>query len=162
MKPIEYLGTIFFDLMRIQPRETFVSSSLYLASSIIKLDMKIKERENNWKEVEENKKWLKKLEHIQKNTNDELLVPLAKIEAIVASKEKDQWGKEYDGKNVKGERVKVQDQYIDYLDLYLFLKEAYGDIVNAVVDVVQDYSSDFRYMGNNNEGGWLSDPPQMP
>lgn len=154
MKPVEYLGTIFFDLMRLQPRETFVSSSLYLAKSIIKFDKKNKIDENQ--PYMDNDKQIKRLEYIQAFTNEYVKLPLAKVETICSSMEKHQWGREYDGKNLDNSTIEDKDgSPVTILDLYLHLKEAYGEVVDAVVNIVQDYSSDFRMTGGGMGMDWL-------
>jgi len=157
MKPIEYLGNRFFDLMIVQPRETFYSTSLFLARAIVTLDMKGKSEE----ESVINRKHLKKLDYIVKNTHEDLMKPLAVVEAIVASKERSEWGKEYGGKNNRNEEVELKDGTKLYImDLYRLMKESYGDCIMAVVDVVTEYSSDYRYAQPASDGvAWMGNDP---
>ena len=156
MKPIEYLGTIFFDLMRIQPRETFYSTSLFLAKSIIELDKKDKERKQE--DTSTNDAHLRKLKYIKESTHEDLKMPLAIAEAIVASTERDKWGKEFEGKNNLDKRITIKGgKSIRVLDIYRLLKEAYSPMIDAVVDVIKDYSMEYRMSPSENDNvpTWL-------
>ena len=157
MKPIEYLGNRFFDLMIVQPRETFYSTSLFLAKAIVTLDMKGKLDS----EAVDNKKWLEKLDNIAKYTHPDLKKPLAEIEAIVASRERSEWGKEYSGKTKDGYEVEMEDgTKLNILGLYRLMKESYGECIMAVVDIVTEYSSDFRNSYSNGDTpAWADGDP---
>jgi len=152
MKPVEFLGTAFFDLMRIQPRDTFYSTSLWLAKAILTFDMKDKEKKGM--NVSANKEWLKKLEFIKHKTHEDINRPLADIEAIVASKDRTVWGREFEGKDLDDEDIEIKDERVTILDLYRHLKEAYEVVILSVVDIVQEYSSEYR-MGDTEGGGFM-------
>ena len=143
--------------MIVQPRETFYSTSLFLARAIVTLDMKGKSEEESFV----NRKHLKKLDYIVKNTHEDLKKPLAVVEAIVASKERSEWGKEYGGRNNDHEEVELADgTKLNIMDLYRLMKESYGDCIMAVVDVVTEYSSDYRYAQANSDGvAWMGNEP---
>lgn len=148
MKPIEYLGTIYFDLMRIQPRETYFSTALSLAKAIIRLDMKDAPEDSD--DYKRNKKHLDALDNIKNKTNDILNVPIAKVEAIVSSYDRMDWGRDYEGLDNTGNRVQdEQGDPVKIIDLYQMLKEALEPITMAVVDVVKDYSADWKMGGGS-------------
>lgn len=139
MRPIEYLAHIFFDLMRIQPEGSFYSTSISLAFSMVRLDSKGR------KDMTPHKKYLETLTKIQKETHDKLKMPLAKVEAIVDSIERQKWNKEYDGKDNSGHRIYMKyGSELRVLDMYQYLKEAYTPIVEIVVDIIQPYSMEYR------------------
>jgi len=144
MKPIEYLVIRFFDLMLIQPKETFYSTSLSLATTINNLDMKNKMKKGE--DITNNKKNSKDLSNITRNTHSNLKLPLAKAEAIVASKERPDWNSEYEGRDNEDARIsKTDGRSVKILDMYMMLKEAYTPIVNVVVDVIKDYTLEYRF-----------------
>jgi len=153
MKPVEFLGTAFFDLMRIQPRDTFYSTSLWLAKAILTFDMKDKKKLGVMA-YKDNEIWLKKLEDIKHKTHPDIDRPLADIEAIVASKDRSMWGQEFEGKDNTDEDLEIDGDAVTILDLYRYLKESYEVMMLAVADVVQDYSSEYR-MSDEVQGGFM-------
>jgi len=154
MKPIDFLGTRFFELMLVQPRETFYTTVLVLAKSIVTLDMKDKKKKNQ--DFSMNVTHLKTLDYIMKNTHEDILKPLATVEAIVASVDRTRWGLEYEGMNNRGEHIDINDERAKVLDLYQRLKEALDPMVECVVDIVQEYSSDYRFnQGGSGSPSWL-------
>ena len=143
MKPIEFLGTIFFNLVQIQPRQNYYTTTTILAKSIVQLDMKDKQA-NPGDDVSSNKKHLAQLEEVQRSTHPDLNMPLAIAEAIVASVPTERWKKEYDGKDNDDAQIKVNDKTVTVLDIYRYLKESNEVSINAVVDVVTGYSTEYR------------------
>ena len=150
MRPIEFLGISFFELMKIQPRGTFYSTSLSLAIAMVKLDM-IDRQSKNEKDIDRHKKYLKELERISETTHKDLDMPLATAETIVSSIEPTKWNTEYGGKDNRGERIALPDgQSIKIIDLFQRLKESYTPIMLIVVEIIQPYSMEYR-MSNAND-----------
>lgn len=148
MKPVEYLGTIFFDLMRIQPRETFYSTSLSLARAIVNLDKRNKADNNEDYSI--NDKYLKTLDEISKKTHKDLNLRLAKAEAIVASKDRSQWNITYEGKDNFDTKVKMPNgKSVTVMTIYMLLKESYTPVVDIVVDILKPYTMEFRETSND-------------
>ena len=145
MKPIEFLGTIFFNLVQIQPRQNYYTTTTIVAKSIVQLDIKQK---TEGEDTSSNKRHLKLIEDVQKNTHEELNMPLAVAEAIVASVPTENWRKEYDGKDNSDSQIKVNDRTVTVLDIYRYLKESNEIPINAVVDIVTGYSSEYRLTEN--------------
>jgi len=139
MKNIEYLGTRFFDLVMMQSREHNFSSATLIAKAIVMFDMK------NSASKELHRKYLKKIDFILENTSKRLMIPLAEAEAIIASKEKNEWGAEFGRKNNLERKPERRDgKPMTYIDVYSELKSAMSDVIFAVVDIVKEYSTDYK------------------
>jgi hypothetical protein len=148
MKPISYLSTVFFDLMRIgagQGGDRLYSTSLSLALAMVKLDMLDKKKGGKNIDVSKNKEFLKKLEYIEENTNENLLMPLAVVETIIASTPMERWDKEFEGVNNQGNKIRMENErYATILDMYRLLKESYTPVVEIVAEIIQPYSEEYR------------------
>lgn len=143
MRPIEFLGTVFFDLMRVQPEGNFYSTSLSQAFAMVKLDMKDKQKKNE--DTSMNEAHLKTLKYIEENTHKDLKMPLAIAEAIVASTEKQKWNKESGSRNNAGDNARLPDgSQLRVIDIYRLLKESYTPIVEVVCDIIQPYTMEYR------------------
>jgi hypothetical protein len=160
MKAIEYLAQIFYSLMQTQPRGNFYTTSFWLAESMVYLDKKDKVITGD--STDENTRHAERLSFIRENTHADILMPLAIVEAIVASTPPEHWRKPYDGKNNKGERIVIKNKTGGYettiLDLYRMMKESYLEAVLAVADIIKPYSLDYRV--SNTQGdlpGWLGE-----
>jgi hypothetical protein len=148
MKPITFLSTIFFDVLRLgagQGGDRMYSTSLSLALAMVKLDILDKRKGNKSADVSKNREFLKKLEYIEKNTHEGLLMPLAVIETIIASTPMERWDKEFEGVNNQGNKVRMENErYATILDMYRLLKESYTPIVEIVAEIIQPYSEEYR------------------
>jgi hypothetical protein len=156
MKPIEYLAGIFFSLMQMQPKQTFFSTSLWLAEAIVDLDKK--ERINRGEKTDLNDYHLKKIEEIRVDTHPQLKIPLANAEAIVASTPMEKWKMAYEGKDNDGQIIKLDNiKQVNVLDIYRLLKESYRHSIKAVVDVIKDYSMEYRMSTGLSVAGEIPD-----
>ena len=157
MKPIEFLGTTFFTLMQIQPKQTFYSTSLWLARAILEFDKKDKMSKGQSHEI--NDKHLKEIDFVTKNTHQDLKMPLAVAEAVVASVPMENWNKPYGGRDNNGDQVRVNNREASVLDIYRLLKESYLISIMAVVDTIKEYSSEYRMAqaGDANIPSWIAD-----
>lgn len=141
MKPLEYIGTRFFDLIIMQPREHYFTSMTSIAKAIVLLDMKGSSSETH-------KKHLKTLNFIINNTTKRLMIPLAEAEAIIASKEKEEWGGEFNRRNNKDQIPRRRDgNNMKGIDVYTELKTAMEDVIIIVVDIVKEYAMDYKAGG---------------
>jgi hypothetical protein len=155
MEPIKYLANNFFALLQIQPKQTFYTSSLWLADSVVWIDRKDKIQKGE--DVSLNDTYLKELGFISENTHELLKIPIAVSEAVVASTPMDKWRTPYDKKNIDGELIKIEGKETTILDIYRLLKESYRTSLRAVVDIVKDYSMEYRHTGNldNEAPDWM-------
>jgi hypothetical protein len=159
MKPIEFLGTTFFQLMQMQPKQTFYTTSLWLAEAILEFDKK--DKTSRGESVEVNDRHLKRLAFVTRYTHEELKMPIAVAEAVVASTPMEQWNKPYGGRNTEGDCVRVGNKEASVLDIYRLLKESYRSAIMAVVDTIKEYSSEYRVAQNSdaNVPSWIDDAP---
>jgi len=102
-----------------------------------------------------NDKHLKQLRFIADNTHEELKLPLAISEAIVASTPMEHWKKPYSGKDNEGNVIRMEnigEKETSVLDIYRLLKESYRHTVKAVVDTIKPYSIEYRATGTTGAG----------
>jgi hypothetical protein len=141
-KPIETMAMIFFDLMRNSQSRDKYSTSLWMATQIVKMD-KLK-REGN-ENTAESDKYLKRLKFIRDNTHEELKKHLADVETIVTTIPRELWADRYKGDDNKGNAIRIDnDKAVRVMDMDRLLKEAYEEMIDAVCYVIKDYSLEYR------------------
>jgi len=149
--------------MRIQPKETFFSTSLWLAESIVELDKIDKSKPGNRGDITMNEAHLKNLKFITENTHKLLCIPLADAEAVVSSVPREMWNKDYERPNNKGDVIRMPNgSSCRIIDIYRLLKESYSPVVKAVVSVIKDYSMEYRVGGASEVPDWMQGQEVAP
>jgi len=146
MRYIEANVGIFLNLMQIKPPQ-FYTTSLFLALNILGMD-----------ESPESKKRIKELNLIKEQTHEDLNIRLAKAEAIVDSRPLETWGKPLeDLVNNDGKRIKIKSRPISVLDLYMYLKESYQPMLEAVSSIARGYTMEVRFnYGETGNPDWAN------
>lgn len=146
---------MFFRLVELPPTRTFYSNSLWIAEAIVKLDKNTQPTLNPV-----NDKYLADLKFIAENTHPKVMMPLADVESIVASKPLEQWRTSIDLQDNKGDRIRINDiKETTVIDLNRMLKESYRSCLLIVVDIAKDYSLDYRtapVMGSYDVPEWMA------
>jgi len=151
MQFVQVTVGMFLNLMTIQPKH-FYSTSLMLAQSIIKIA-----------ESEHSEKWLKKLEEIQAQTHEDINIRLAKAEAIIDGTPLEQWGSSLDElKDNTGNKIKVKGKPLKIVDLYMYLVESYGYVLDAVCDISKEYNMDIKFNMEPGTPAWMSNIQNEP
>lgn len=154
IKYVESLVGIFLNLIQLQTRENYWTTLLAIGQTILEVDQIDSEKDN--------KKWLNKLDDIEKTTHQDLDIPLAKAEAIVTATPVERWGRTVqDVKTNHGKRLRLPNKpEVKVFDLYQYLKQTQRPIIQAVSNVVKDYSMDIRFHFGERSGSglkWMDD-----
>jgi len=147
LRYIEANVGIFLNLMQIKPPQ-FYTTSLFLALNILGMD-----------ETGQSAKKIKELNQIKEQTHEDLNIRLAKAEAIVDSRPLETWGKPLeDLLDNNGKRIRINGKPINILDLYMYLKESYQPMLEAVSSIAKDYTMEIKFNlgGNGGNPEWAN------